>query len=1050
MKKEVFCKNYYKLGFDSFLYAVVLMLLFSLKGYSQCSVPVGCATTDLSNFGSNSNTNAATIEYDNYISSFHSSLVRSTTGLKVWGEKMANDGVTAVLSPLSINATNFPALGTSIPLKGALGSSFNGNIQGIVLSTDGLYAWGVGGIVLDASITSSSTFQKITIGGNATGLPIGITPADIKMLFATSRTLALTTCSGAVWVLSQDDTARGMGDSYLGSTGNATTWYRVTTTAVGNPYLTNVVACRGSAGNLMALRSDGSVYVWGRNVYLGDNTAAVYVQSRATQMVLPVGVAPKMIGSTNATTDSGATFYVLATDGKLFALGRNTNHQLGNWSATESFTWVRPRYNSSAGPFMDNILWISPQEHDESFPAINVINANYNLFAFGSNKENMIGGPTLYTDPVIPNGLTTADLILSVETGGHTSMVVKQCNAKFGYVGHRINGSMADGTTNDAYEPAYTFNTAALEICGVESGLTIQPKIPGINGSYSNYCSVPSIELETTPAGGTLSLVSGPATLAANTLSFTGAGSVTVKYVVASLCNGTNEVLKTFTVVPNSLAATPSTTPTLCINTALTSITHSTTGVTGIGTATGLPTGVTASFASNTITISGTPTASGVFNYSIPLIGDCGTATATGTITVTANNTVTTPSTTPTLCINTALTSITHSTTGATGIGTATGLPTGITASFASNTITISGTPTAAGVFNYSIPLTGGCGAIVATGTITVTANNTVTTPSTTPTLCINTALTSITHSTTGATGIGTATGLPTGVTASFASNTITISGTPTAAGVFNYSIPLTGGCGAIVATGTITVTANNTVTTPSTTPTLCINTALTSITHSTTGATGIGTATGLPTGVTASFASNTITISGTPTAAGVFNYSIPLTGGCGAIVATGTITVTALPTLSIDDVTVSEANVNANFTVSLNNAVSCPVSFVVSTINGTATSPIDFTAINNVTYIIPPGDTFIQVSVPILSDNVLEGDEDYIVNISSATNATILDSDGKGIINENPSSNATVSIVKTTDGVEPATDGLFTVSLNNPVSTPTTVTYTVSGTATA
>jgi hypothetical protein len=35
----------------------------------------------------------------------------------------------------------------------------------------------------------------------------------------------------------------------------------------------------------------------------------------------------------------------------------------------------------------------------------------------------------------------------------------------------------------------------------------------------------------------------------------------------------------------------------------------------------------------------------------------------------------------------------------------------------------------------------------------------------------------------------------------------------------------------------------------------------------------------------------NTITTSGTPTASGTFNYSIPLTGGCGAVNATGTIT---------------------------------------------------------------------------------------------------------------------------------------------------------------
>jgi len=168
-------------------------------------------------------------------------------------------------------------------------------------------------------------------------------------------------------------------------------------------------------------------------------------------------------------------------------------------------------------------------------------------------------------------------------------------------------------------------------------------------------------------------------------------------------------------------------------------------------------------------------------------------------------NTVTAASATPTVCRNAVITPITHTTTGATGIGTATGLPSGLTATWASNTITISGTPTAAGTFNYSIPLTGGLGSAQATGTITV-AFNTVSAATSIPVLPINTALTPITLTTTGATGIGTPTGLPAGVTASWASNTITISGTPTVSGTLNYTIPLTGGCGSVNATGTIVV----------------------------------------------------------------------------------------------------------------------------------------------------------------------------------------------------------------------------------------------------
>jgi gliding motility-associated-like protein len=391
-------------------------------------------------------------------------------------------------------------------------------------------------------------------------------------------------------------------------------------------------------------------------------------------------------------------------------------------------------------------------------------------------------------------------------------------------------------------------------------------------------------------------------------LSYT-ATTATKIYATATDGVGTCTDSVQINIITDNSASSPSATPTLCINTPLPNITHTTVAATGITNnnvagANGLPAGVRAVWASNTITISGTPTASGTFNYSIRLTGGCGTVDATGTITVGAANTVSAASASPTLCINTPLTDITHTTTLATGIGTPTNLPAGVSAVWGGNTITISGTPTASGTFNYSIPLTGGCGTVNATGTIIVNANNTVSAASSTPTLCINAPLvTNITHNTARATGIGTATGLSNGITAVWAANRITINGTPTESGTFNYSIPLTGGCGPTInATGTITVNPDNTVSAASATPTLCINTPLTNITHTTTRATGISnngvfSANGLPAGVRANWAGNTITIGGTPTVSGTFNYSILLIGGCGTVNATGTITVTPAPT---------------------------------------------------------------------------------------------------------------------------------------------------------
>jgi hypothetical protein len=433
----------------------------------------------------------------------------------------------------------------------------------------------------------------------------------------------------------------------------------------------------------------------------------------------------------------------------------------------------------------------------------------------------------------------------------------------------------------------------------------------------------------TIPSGSTYTVTNLPAglsqSISTNTITISGTPTASGTYTITATPSYFSSVpitltrTGTVTVIPNNTVSSTIPDQTRCINTALTSITHTTTGATGISNngiagANGLPPGVSASWNAGVITISGTPTSSAgsPYNYSILLTGGCGTIYATGTITVTPDNTVTpTTPTDQTQCINTGLTDITFNTTGATGISNngvagANGLPAGVSATWAANKITISGTPTVSGVFNYSIPLTGGCGSVNAVGTITVTANNTaIPSGSASQSQCINEDIVDITFNTTGATGISNAgisgaNGLPPGVSATWNAGVITISGTPTstAGSPYNYSIPLTGGCGTIFATGTITVRPDNTVTpTTLTDQTRCINVALGNITFNTSGATGISNngisgANGLPAGVSASWAGNIITISGTPTVAGTFNYSIPLLGGCNDLYAEGTITV--------------------------------------------------------------------------------------------------------------------------------------------------------------
>ena len=110
--------------------------------------------------------------------------------------------------------------------------------------------------------------------------------------------------------------------------------------------------------------------------------------------------------------------------------------------------------------------------------------------------------------------------------------------------------------------------------------------------------------------------------------------------------------------------------------------------------------------------------------------------------------------------------------------------------------------------------------------------------------------------------------------------------------------------CSTYSNTAKLTVNPNNTIVLSSAegtnNQTICNNTAITDITYHTTGATHANFQ-GLPNGVIGSFTSNKVTISGTPTETGTFNYIIDLTGGCGTLAAIGKIVINpSLPTVSI------------------------------------------------------------------------------------------------------------------------------------------------------
>lgn len=104
---------------------------------------------------------------------------------------------------------------------------------------------------------------------------------------------------------------------------------------------------------------------------------------------------------------------------------------------------------------------------------------------------------------------------------------------------------------------------------------------------------------------------------------------------------------------------------------------------------------------------------------------------------------------------------------------------------------------------------------------------------------------------------------------------------------------------------------------------------------------------------------------------------------------------------VSIGDVSAAEGNsgtTSFSFPVTLQSAATQDVTVTFSTQVGTAIPPVDFVATSGA-LTIPAGQTSGQILVQVNGDTDVEDDEQFFVNLTAATNASILDSQGKGTI---------------------------------------------------
>ena len=221
---------------------------------------------------------------------------------------------------------------------------------------------------------------------------------------------------------------------------------------------------------------------------------------------------------------------------------------------------------------------------------------------------------------------------------------------------------------------------------------------------------------------------------------------------------------------------------------------------------------------------------------------------------------------------------------------------------------------------------------------------------------------------------------------------------------------------------------------------------------------------------LTATFAagSKTVNVSLSPIDDLIFETSTPetailtLTAGSNYTLGTAktaTINITdndLQPTISINDVTVTEGNsgtTSATFTVTLSNPSSQAITVNYATADGTATlADLDYA---NTTGVLSfaAGETSKTVTVLVNGDTKSENPENFTLNLTNPTNATIADNQGLATIsNEDPPvitvAATDASAAETATGVT-ANPGTFTLTRTGDLSQAITVNYTLAGTAT-
>jgi len=191
----------------------------------------------------------------------------------------------------------------------------------------------------------------------------------------------------SAYAIKLDGTLWSWGDNANGKLGDGSVSQRRMPVQVrdasGSSYLTDVISVATGGESAYALKSDGTVWSWGRNHrgQLGNNSTTT--SNIPVQVLGPDGIS--YLNNIRAITAGSYSAYALKSDGTVWAWGSNANGELGDNTTAQRNIPVQVFLNSSG--YLINVVSISSISS-----SVYALRSDGTVWVWGVNSNGQFGG----------------------------------------------------------------------------------------------------------------------------------------------------------------------------------------------------------------------------------------------------------------------------------------------------------------------------------------------------------------------------------------------------------------------------------------------------------------------------------------------------------------------------------------------------------------------------------------------------------------------------------------------------------------------------------